>query len=156
MSLCILRAKTLKDLPRFLEAAACPQIQRWLGWGEITEDVYKEIVQNNNPNNYVIADPNTDILLGGCELHQRKRHPNEWTIQYWLHPHSRRKGIALQACQQLLEIGFRKLEAKTIVAYHAPQNQRSETLLKKLGFEIRKQDKTEIERILHISKLCTN
>lgn len=65
-------------------------------------------------------------------------------LGFVIHPSFRRRGYALEACREILRVGFEELGFDAICACADKENEKSRNLLRKLGFEERKG--TEIQK----------
>ena len=65
----------------------------------------------------------------------RKDSDKVWTIGFWLHPEEQGKGYMSEAVEAILKLGFVKLGAERIEAYHALWNVKSEKVLSRVGMK---------------------
>jgi RimJ/RimL family protein N-acetyltransferase len=145
----VLRASVDADLPRFVEAANDPGLQR-----------YSQSMRENAPHDeakvrarqldhleesavglsltWTVADAATDAFLGQVVLY--RIHPGrEAEIGYWTHPDARGRGVATESCRLAVRHAFVDAEdgglgLHRLVAYASEDNLASQRILERAGF----------------------
>lgn len=84
---------------------------------------------------WVVADPDSDQMLGSITLDYDR---GELALSYALLPEHTGQGLAAEACIALLDWASRELEDDHVIAVTQTRNKRSVTLLRRLGFTVRK------------------
>ncbi len=84
-------------------------------------------------------------FAGSVGLYAIKNKKSE--VGYFVLREFRSKGVATKATQKILNFGFKKLELNKITAITDKKNIASQKVLKRLGFEIIKENKKEKEYI---------
>ncbi len=59
-----------------------------------------------------------------------------WKIFYYVHPQHQQAGLATEGATKLLELGFTKLGAQSIEAFHVVSNKASQRILEKIGMTL--------------------
>lgn len=145
----VLRASVDADLPRAVEAANDPGVQR-----------YSQSMRENAPHDEgkvraraldhleesavgtsltcTVADAATDAFLGSVVIY--RIHPGrEAEIGYWTHPDARGRGVATEACRMAVRHAFVDAEdgglgLHRLTAYAADDNLASQRILELAGF----------------------
>ncbi len=82
---------------------------------------------------YGIFDPEKKFLIGGCGLHPRIGF-NALEIGYWIHVDHINKGYATEIAAALTRVAFEVEKVKRVEIHCDPENARSFSIPKKLGF----------------------
>lgn len=82
---------------------------------------------------WTIETNDTGTFVGRMAIRIHGDGRGAWSIGYWVHPIHQGKGYAVESARALLQFGFNKLNANTIVASHAKCNQVSGAVLIKIG-----------------------
>ena len=82
---------------------------------------------------YGIFDPEKKFLIGGCGLHPRIGF-NALEIGYWIHVDHTNKGYATEIAAALTRVAFEVEKVKRVEIHCDPENARSFSIPKKLGF----------------------
>lgn len=102
-----------------------------------------------------IFDLCTQELIGCCGLRPFKGEENAYEIGFHLRKRYWGCGYAKEAGEKVLEYAFSTLKAECVHAGHNPHNTRSQSVLKKLGFEYIGDDFYEPTGLMHPSyKMC--
>jgi RimJ/RimL family protein N-acetyltransferase len=83
---------------------------------------------------WIIADPNTDQLIGTCALYELNPQHARAGLGYALMPSHWGKGLASEAATLAISYGFFELGLHRIEADTEPHNLRSNAVLERLGF----------------------
>jgi ribosomal-protein-alanine N-acetyltransferase len=121
-----------------------------------TKDFIRRITTNGCWSWKIISNDKNKTLLGICSLHHFDQSEKSIEIGGTLFPEFWGQGIMQNAFNELLEIakidfGVRKVLGKTL-----PTNQQAIKMVRKLGFEILKDDAQEIILIRYINKKNTS
>ena len=73
-------------------------------------------------------------LIGTIGYYRMKKEYFRIEIGYLLHPDHWRKGIMTEAMNAVIDYGFTKMKAHTIIADINPNNEGSRVILEKIGF----------------------
>ncbi len=76
-----------------------------------------------------------DALAGSIELLEPDWDKRTFKLSYWLRPSQERQGYMSESVEAILEFAFNVLRARYITATRAAPNEKSATLIKKLGFK---------------------
>lgn len=89
-----------------------------------------------NSDNYVFTMElkASKLPTGRVGIH-RENEPGTWNIGFWVHPDHWGNGYATEAAEAVLDFGFNKLNATIIITAHAVWNERSQSVIEKLGFK---------------------
>lgn len=93
--------------------------------------------EGNRPEMFVVADKETDALMGCVSLHPEHTfdtRPDVAELGYWMGKPFWRKGYMKEAARVLIEKGFAEMGWQELVAQTNTDNVASQTLLKRLGF----------------------
>lgn len=86
---------------------------------------------------FVLAEPQTNQILGRCNITQIARGPfNACYLGYCLDQSLQGRGLMRKMCAQVIEHAFTGLKLHRIMANYMPHNNRSARLLKSLGFKV--------------------
>ena len=83
---------------------------------------------------FVVTKKDTGELLGACGVNELDLKNSNCEIGYWLAKKYWGKGFATDFLKQLLNFCFENLKMHVVYAYTADFNERSQGLLKKVGF----------------------
>ncbi|MGE4351073.1 MAG: GNAT family N-acetyltransferase [Bdellovibrionales bacterium] len=103
-------------------------------------DFFRKMVTTyaaGRPEFFVLAESQTDEMIGAIGLHNEHtldRRPFVAEVGYWLGKPYWGQGYLQEALPVVLAFGFQTLNLKKIVATTNTDNQRSQKLLKKMGF----------------------
>jgi [ribosomal protein S5]-alanine N-acetyltransferase len=137
----VLREFAEDDLDDCMAVVGDPDVTYFLSFASRTRDQHAEVLANDlrraqsdpRPDYYLaIADRDTDQLIGfvriALDAHQRGE------LGYALRKDRWGQGTTTEACQLMLDFGFKALELHRIQAACGPDNQASQKILEKLGF----------------------
>jgi RimJ/RimL family protein N-acetyltransferase len=82
----------------------------------------------------VIADVDSDDVLGTVALVRGAADPGRWSIGYWVAPWARRQGVATAAVRLLSRFGFDELGVQRIELLAEPENVGSVAVAEAAGF----------------------
>lgn len=77
----------------------------------------------------------TGVAIGRVGFHQQTD-PNTWNLGFWIRAEHWGKGYAAEAARAVLDFGFTVLKAEKCVTSHAVWNTQSQSVIKRLGFEL--------------------
>ncbi len=168
----VLRATTEADLPRLVEAANDPDVQKYsrtmreaAPHDETTmrkrELGMREEAARGVAMLWTVADPGTDELLGWVSLFEL--HPGDCAeVGYWTHPGARGRGVAREACLLAVRhafvdaedggLGLRRLRASVAVVNAASQRIVEAAGFRRIGVERSSSllgDGTHVDTILY-------
>ena len=133
------------------------EVSKWLPWCsdnysiEDSKEWIREIVpirwESKMWCDFVIVNPISNRVLGGCSLVEIDLQTKEASIGYWVRTSETKKGIATFACHHLLHFGFTELQLEKIKIIASIENEASRKVAEKLpdlekirvqnGFQIR-------------------
>ncbi len=82
----------------------------------------------------VVADVDTDEVLGTVAIRQESGDEGRWSVGYWVAPWARRRGVATTAVELLTQFGFSELQASAIELTAEPENVGSVCVAERAGF----------------------
>jgi ribosomal-protein-alanine N-acetyltransferase len=83
---------------------------------------------------FTVCSRDPAIAIGRVGLHKATQ-PDTWTLGFWIHPDHWGKAYAPEAARAVLEFGFKELKTVRVMTEHAIWNQRSQSVIRGLGFE---------------------
>jgi len=131
------------DFEAVQKYASDPEVVKFVPWGPNTEDdtknFLKEAVKSAKANpreNYELAIilSSTKQLIGGARLFITSWENKTGMLGYCLNQDFWHRGLASEATQALLELGFLKLKLHRLIATVDTENYRSIKVLEKLKF----------------------
>jgi RimJ/RimL family protein N-acetyltransferase len=81
----------------------------------------------------VVADPETDRLIGEVMLRLASEASRQGEIGWSIHPDAQGRGYGTEAAREMLRLGFEELGLHRIVAECDPRNEASIRVMEKLG-----------------------
>jgi RimJ/RimL family protein N-acetyltransferase len=137
-----LRLRCDADVSAFVEACKDPAILRYTTVPDhYTEANAREFGRRSAIGLYegaelatVVADAETDELLGTVALRRAQHEPDRWSVGYWVAPWARRKGAATAAVRLICSYGFNELGAQRIDLLAEPENLASVGVAERAGF----------------------
>ena len=130
------------DLPIFHAYRSDPEVARYQGWQPPTEDQARAFIQEVKalqpgvPGEwfqFAIELKETGLLIGDCALKLDPEEPRQAEIGYTLAREHQGKGYASEAVSTLLDYTFGPLGLHRVYALVICENQRSVSLLERLG-----------------------
>jgi RimJ/RimL family protein N-acetyltransferase len=82
----------------------------------------------------VIADVETDELLGSIALRRVGTEGHRWSVGYWVAPWARQRGVATAALRLISAFGFEELGVGEIELLAEPENLASQRVAEAAGF----------------------
>lgn len=131
-----------KYLNDFFSYASKPNVGPLAGWKphqnvSVTKYTLEEMIKSKNT--WFIIWLENDKMIGTIDLTPDETSfifkPTVYELGYSLDDEYWGKGIAVEACNLLLDYAFNDLRIKEVTARHSEQNNRSKRVLEKLGFE---------------------
>jgi len=107
----------------------------------------KETYLTNRPELFIIADKETDDIMGCVGMHPEHTFDNRKDVAemgYWLGKPFWRKGITYLAVKEIIKYAFNEMKYIEIVAQTNTDNIASMSLLKKLGFDFLENRKRDV------------
>jgi RimJ/RimL family protein N-acetyltransferase len=137
-----LRLRCDADIPAFVEACQDPAIQRYTTVpGRYSEVNAREFGRRSAMSlvdgtelSTVIADAESEDLLGTIALRRAQHEPDRWSVGYWVAPWARRRGVATTAVRLITAYGFDDLGAQRIDLLAEPENVASVQVAERVGF----------------------
>jgi RimJ/RimL family protein N-acetyltransferase len=136
----VLRLPTAADLDQLVPAVVDAELRQDLDLpsltrGELAEAIahLEPLVANGRAAVLVLADVETDEILGGGTLHHLDPDRAVIEIGYWLYPKARGRGLATRTARVLAEHAF-DLGVRRVVAQVNVGNTASERVLERAGF----------------------
>lgn len=137
-----LRLAADADRSRFVEACQDEAIQRFTvvpaGYTDVHAREYAHRAAigfaDGTAVSLVIADPESDELLGSIALLRDDRDPDRWSAGYWVAPWARERGVATAALRLICAHGFEQLGAARIDLCTAVDNPASARVAERAGF----------------------
>jgi RimJ/RimL family protein N-acetyltransferase len=105
-----------------------PLARRWL-----TE--HAQLWANGEGCHLAVADPATDVLLGGVNFHHIELAHRRAEVGFWLAPGARGRGIGSAAVEAACRWAFERWSLVRIEMTTLPDNEASLGLARKLGFQ---------------------
>jgi RimJ/RimL family protein N-acetyltransferase len=138
-----LRLRTDADIPTMVEACNDPAIQRYtVVPADYTGENAREYglrsalaLAEGSALSLIIADSETDALLGTIALRRIGSDGGRWSVGYWVAPWARRRGVATAALKVITAFGFKKLGAQEIELLAEPENIPSQRVAEAAGFQ---------------------
>ena len=143
-----LRELIEEDVDGFYELDSDPEVHRYLGNSPVSDkqkllEIIKFVQQQyveNSIGRWAIIDKQTNEFIGWCGLKLVKDNINNQTNYYDLGYRLIRKhwgkGIATETAKASIDYGFNVLQLKEIIAAIHCDNDASNNVVKKLGFEL--------------------
>jgi RimJ/RimL family protein N-acetyltransferase len=137
-----LRLRADADTPAIVSACQDPEIARWTR----VPDSYDEAAaaewaaesarqqEAGEGLHLVIADAQSDRLLGSIGVHVGSAVDRRWSIGYWLAPDARGRGIITTAVRLLSEWAFANLPADRLEITVRPANSASRAVAERAGY----------------------
>jgi RimJ/RimL family protein N-acetyltransferase len=137
-----LRLRCDADIPALVKACQDPAIQRYTtvpaDYGEANARDYAQMAANGLAEGrevaLVIADSESDELLGTIALRRAQNGADAWDVGYFVAPWARGRGIATAAVRLLTRFGFDELGAARIELVAEPENTASTGVAERAGF----------------------
>lgn len=140
----ILRPPSVTDVGRLFELMS-EDITEFLSWEphrdpSTTLAVVESLIEaQKNERGYHWCICLNDYIIGLVSLIDVKRKIRTWTLDrselsYWIGKDYQGKGYVTEACRKIIDFGFNNLNLHKIIVAHAAQNDRSESVCKKLNF----------------------
>ncbi len=137
-----LRGVQESDIDGIFQLFSDPQVMRYWSRGAMTEQGEAIAFANSLVDDFikrdalrwVIADLNSDQLIGTCALYELNPQHARAGLGYALMPKYWGKGLASEAATLAISYGFFELGLHRIEADTEPNNQRSNAVLERLGF----------------------
>lgn len=131
------------DHPAVVEACQDPAIQRYTTvpdrYGDANAREFARQVAlgfaEGSALTLVIADPDSDALLGTIGLRRIPTDSGRWSVGYWVAPWARGRGVAAHAVRLLSRYGFEQLGATRIELWAEPENEPSLRVAERAGFQ---------------------
>lgn len=143
----ILRKLEEADYERLFLLDSNPEVMKYIGMPTLSKvEESKEVVkmimqqyQDNGVGRLAVIEKESELLIGwsGLKLNTSEvnGHQNFYELGYRFLPETWGKGYATESGKASLEYGFNDLKAEIIYAYAHCENQASNHILTKLGFE---------------------
>lgn len=143
----ILRKFEEKDAERMFLLDSNPEVMKYIGVPVLTDPaeslkiirMIQKQYEENGTGRLAVIEKETGLLIGwsGLKLltEEINGYKNVLDLGYRYLPESWGKGYALEAAKASLELGFHQMKAEVIYAHAHSENQGSNHILKKLGFE---------------------
>jgi RimJ/RimL family protein N-acetyltransferase len=131
-----------EDLEPFLTYRNQPEVARYQSWVHWSHDQGIEFIreqQQVSPGDlgrwfqYAMELKGTGDLVGDCGLCIKVASPKTAEIGFSLAPEHQRRGLATEAVEAIVDHAIRELEVERIIAIAMRDNDRSATLLRRLG-----------------------
>jgi RimJ/RimL family protein N-acetyltransferase len=138
-----LRLRADADIPRMVEACQDPAIQRYTtvpdSYGEHHAHEFGRrsalALAEGSELSLIIADVDSDDLLGTIALRRVGSGGEHWSVGYWVAPWGRRRGVATAAVKLITAFGFEELGAREIELLAEPENVASQRVAEAAGFQ---------------------
>jgi RimJ/RimL family protein N-acetyltransferase len=143
----ILRKFEEKDAERMFLLDSNPEVMKYIGVPVLTDPaeslkiirMIQKQYEENGTGRLAVIEKETGLLIGwsGLKLltEEINGYKNVLDLGYRYLPESWGKGYALEAAKASLELGFHQMKTEVIYAHAHSENQGSNHILKKLGFE---------------------
>lgn len=143
----ILRKFEEKDAERMFLLDSNPEVMKYIGVPVLTDPaeslkiirMIQKQYEENGTGRLAVIEKETGLLIGwsGLKLltEEINGYKNVLDLGYRYLPESWGKCYALEAAKASLELGFHQMKAEVIYAHAHSENQGSNHILKKLGFE---------------------
>jgi RimJ/RimL family protein N-acetyltransferase len=137
-----LRPPADADIPALVEACSDPAIQRYTlvpaGYDEADAREYIERSERGRAGgtdlHLLVLDAGGGSLLGSVGIHGLDSRRCGW-VGYWVAAHARGRGVATRALRLLCGWAFKQLDVARIEAQVEPENEGSQRVVERLGFE---------------------
>lgn len=138
-----LRGVQESDIDDLFQLFSDPQVMRYWSRSPMTERQEAVAFANSLTDDFIkrdalrwiIADVQTDELIGTCSLYELNPQHARAGLGYALKPSHWGKGFATEAATLAISYGFFELGLHRIEADTEPSNERSNAVLEKLGFQ---------------------
>ena len=143
----ILRKITAEDVDAMFSLDSNPEVMKYVGVQPFTQkEESAKMIENiinqyekNGTGRLAVIEKETNKFIGwsGIKLltEEVNGHKNVYELGYRFLPDFWGKGYATESAKASLDLGFNQLNADTIYAYADVENQSSNYILTKLGFE---------------------
>lgn len=135
----IIRAFQEEDATRLYELAKDSDVGIHAGWPphksiEDSKAIIKSILKQDN--NFALVEKESGLLIGSCGLQKDplRNNPLALMLGYWVGKEYWGKGYTLEAAQEIMNDGFKRLGIQLISVYCYEYNLRSQRVIEKLGF----------------------
>ena len=139
-----LRLYGLDDVDALYDAVheSWPELSCWLPWCHAEYDRDESVAWiesreaawvNGEEYSFVIADPATGRLMGGCALNQFDHMRRRANLGYWVRSSETGRGLATAATLLLARFGFEELRLERIEIVAATGNKASQRVAEKAG-----------------------
>jgi ribosomal-protein-alanine N-acetyltransferase len=137
-----LRPAADADVPAIVEACRDPAIQRYTRVPANYDDAdardYIERSERGRAEGtefpLLVVDAEDGSLLGSVGIHGLGDEGSGW-VGYWVAPQARGRGVAARALSLLCGWAFEELDLARIEAQVEPENERSQRVLERVGFQ---------------------
>jgi RimJ/RimL family protein N-acetyltransferase len=138
-----LRLRADSDTPTMIEACRDPAIQRYTvvpeNYDEANAAEHAQMsatgLAEGTGLHLVIADLESDDLIGTIALRRVGANTERWSVGYWVAPWARGRGIATAAVGLITRFGFDHLGVREIELLAEPQNAASTAVAERAGFQ---------------------
>ncbi len=139
----LLRPVNINDAADMLEYGTDPIVTKFLSWEpyETLEDVFNSLqnyffkrIENNLPEAQAIILKAENKMIGLCDYVQLDTKNYCGEIGYLLNRLYWGKGYMVEACQEVIKLGFERFNLKRVQISHDVNNYQSQRVIKKLGF----------------------
>lgn len=141
----LLRPLSMEDLPDYHEYSSDPETLKYdYPAHENIEESRVMLIKwhlSNPAGRYGIFLKSEDKIIGNINFSPID---NEFFIGFTINKKYWRKGYGTEALTALANLAFQKTEIKQIMAEINTENQASKALLRKVGFQLKKSDQSEI------------
>ena len=139
----LLRPFQSSDLDRLYDIQSRPEVARYLYWEPRTLDQVREVLdqrmsqhtlrEQGDALTLAVVRQGSDVLLGEVTLSWLSQEHRQGEIGYLFHPDACGHGIATEAAEAMLRLGFEELGLHRIVGRLDGRNVASARLLERLG-----------------------
>ncbi len=139
----VLRPVSDKDAYDMLEYGTNPNVMKFLGWKpyETIDDVYKSLenffykrISSNIPESHAIIYKENNKMIGLCDFVDLNERHRCGEIGYVLNEKYWGRGIMVEACQEIIKLGFERFNLIRLQISHDVNNYKSMRVIEKLGF----------------------
>ena len=140
----ILRPFKDEDVDDYFGVLDSPEVRRWLHLPESLDrsDAWQQMAgflgqwELRGTGNWALEEKKSGQFVGRAGLHRPERH--DWPgveVGWTLHPDYWGRGYATEAGAAAVRYGFDELEVDKLFSCILPENYKSQTVAKRLGFE---------------------
>ena len=140
----ILRPFKDEDVDAYFGVLDSPEVRRWLHLRESLDrsDAWQQMAwflgqwELRGTGNWALEEKKSGKFIGRAGLHRPERH--DWPgveVGWTLHPDYWGRGYATEAGAAAVRYGFDELEVDKLFSCILPENYKSQTVAKRLGFE---------------------